>query len=87
MKARIFEIPACATALLTEHVEGIEELFEIDKEIMVFDTPEEMIEKARFLQSNPNIAIKLGQAGQKRYLKEHTSKIRLRKILNQIKKL
>ena len=87
MKARIFEIPACGTALLTEHVEGIEELFEVDKEIMVFDTAEEMIEKARFLVSNPETAIKIGQAGQKRFLKEHTSKIRLRKILNEIKKL
>jgi len=87
MKARIFEVPACGTALLTEHVEGIEELFEIDKEIMVFDTVEELIEKARFLVSNPESAIKIGQAGQKRFLKEHTSKIRLRKILNEIKKL
>ena len=86
MKARIFEIPACGTALLTEHVEGIEELFEVDNEIMTFNDTEELIEKARYLQSNPEVAIKLGQSSQKRFLKEHTSKIRLRKILNEIKK-
>jgi len=87
MKARIFEIPACKTALLTEHVEGIEELFIPDKEIVVFDTWEDMIAKARYLQKNPNVTMKIAENGHKRFLKEHTSKKRLRKLLKEIKSI
>lgn len=84
MKQRIFETTAGAGLLVTEYHPGIEEYFEIDKEIITFETTEEFREKVTFLQNKPQIAEKLAKAGHERFLKEHDSKIRLSRVLEEI---
>ena len=84
MKQRIFETTAGAGLLVTEYHKGIEEYFEINKEIITFETADEFREKVTFLQKNPKIAEKIANAGYERYLKEHDSKIRLSKTLEEI---
>ena len=71
MKARMFEVPAANSLLLTQHHEGIENFFETDK-------------KLKFLIKNPKIVEKLCYNGYQRFLKEHESHIRLEKILEKI---
>jgi spore maturation protein CgeB len=84
MKQRMFEIPAGGGLLLTQAHSGLEEFFEIDKEIVTFETPREFSEKAKVLLKNPKILESLATAGYKRFLAEHESKIRLTKILKKI---
>jgi spore maturation protein CgeB len=84
LKARMFEIPAVGSLLLSEDAEGLEECFEDNKEIIIFKSIEELIAKANFLIKNPSIINKISSNGHKRYLQEHDSKIRLQKVLAEI---
>jgi len=87
IKQRIFEITAGAGLLLTQHHSGIEQLFEIDKEIITFTTLEELSVKAKFLLKNPKITKHIAAAGYKRFIAEHDSKIRLKGLIEQIGEL
>jgi len=84
MKARIFEIPATRTLLLTERVDGIEEFFEVGKEIMTFGNEQELLEKVRWISSNAENAFKIALAGHQRYLRDHTSQVRLSNLLSSL---
>jgi hypothetical protein len=48
IKGRIAEICLCGGFVLSEYVPGIEEVFEVDKEIAVFHSGDEMVEKIKF---------------------------------------
>ena len=87
MKARMFEIPAANSMLLTEYHQGIEEFFDIEKEIIVWDTSDELYQKIKFFLDNPRVAKKIAKNGYTRFLKEHDSKKRLEKMLLEINKL
>jgi len=87
MKQRIFEVPAGAGLLFTEYHAGIEEFFEIDKEVVTFKTFGEFSEKANFLLKNPKVVERIAKAGHQRFLTEHDSKIRLANILEQIRSI
>ena len=87
MKARMFEIPAAGSLLVTEYHENLSECYEIDKEIVTFGSSVEMIEKINFLSKNPKIVDNIRNRGHKRFLKEHDSKVRLNMVLNRIKEL
>ena len=86
MKQRLFEVPAGGGLLLTQYHNGMEEFFEIDKEIITFRDSLEFSEKAKTLLKKPKIVEQIATAGYKRYLAEHDSKVRLAKILQQIGK-
>jgi spore maturation protein CgeB len=84
LKARNFEIPASNSLLMTEHHDSIENFFEIDKEIITWKSGIELLEKIQFLLKNPQIVEKVCYNGHQRFLKEHESHVRLRKILKEI---
>tara|TARA_R100001163_G_C5067880_1_gene207359 strand:- start:1717 stop:2622 length:906 start_codon:yes stop_codon:yes gene_type:complete len=84
MKQRLFEIPAGAGLLITEYHEGLEEYYEIEKEVMTFSTTDEFRQKMNFLRKHPQIVEKIAMAGHERFVKEHDSKIRLEKVLKEI---
>lgn len=86
MKARMFEVPAANTLLLTEYHDGIEEYFEIDKEIITFTNEYEMLEKYKTIIKHDSIIKEISKNGYNRFMKEHESKVRLAKVLDQIKK-
>jgi len=87
IKQRVFEVAAGGGLLLTEHHDEIEKFFEIGKEIVTFKTPLECSEKAKVLLQRPKIVEQISAASHKRFLKEHDSKIRLAKILEEIGKI
>ena len=70
--------------LVTEYHEGIEEYFEINKEIVTFSTIKEFREKMNFFKRKPQIIEKIAMAGHQRFLKEHDSQIRLKRVLAEI---
>ena len=86
MKQRMFEIPAGAGLLLTEHHEAIQNFFEIDKEIVTFRTIDEFKKKCEFLLKNPTVVKKIAENGYKRFMREHDSKVRLKEVLKEIGK-
>jgi len=86
MKARMFEVPAARTLLLTEHHDGIEEYFEVNKEIITFKSEYEMLEKFKEIIKHESLVKEISKNGYNRFIKEHESKIRLSKVLDQIKK-
>ena len=55
VKGRCQEIALCGGFVLTEYVPGIENMFEIGKEIDVFDSEDELKEKINFYLNNPLI--------------------------------
>ena len=87
MKQRIFEIAAGGGLIFTEYHKAMEGFFEEDREMITFKTPEEFLSKMRFLLKNESFAAKIAAAGHKRFLAEHDSKIRLKKLLKELKEL
>ena len=87
MKQRIFEVPAGGAMLLTQYHEGIEDYYEIDKEIVTFKSSDEFCKKAKFLIDNPKISRAISEKGYKRFVKEHDSAIRLEQTLKKIERL
>ena len=87
MKARMFEIPAAMTMLLTEYTKDLEQFFDIGTEIVCFHDSVSLLEKAKYYISNPEEANKIAVAGHRRLLKEHESRVRLANVLKQIEEL
>lgn len=85
LKARPFEITGVGTLLIAQNAVGLEECFVPNKEVITFDTIEELIEKSKFLVSKPKIIGEVAQAGHRRFLRDHDSKIRLSKVLQEIR--
>jgi len=87
MKGRMFEIPAGAGLLVTEHHDAIENFYELDEEIITFKTVDEFNKKVEFLLKRPKLVQKLAWNGYQRFLKDHDSKVRLKSILKEIEKI
>lgn len=84
IKGRVFEIAMCGGFLLTEYTEGIEEYFEIGKEIVCFTSLDEAVEKIKYYLTHEDARRKIAEAGHIRALKDHTWRERLETIFNQI---
>jgi len=87
MKLRMMEVPAVGSLLLTEYTPGLEELYDLEKEILTFKTEEELFDKISFLGKNPSLIKEISTAGQQRFMKEHESTIRLKSLLRQIERI
>ena len=68
---RLFEATGVGSCLLTDWRKNIRELFEPDREVVTYRSPEECVEKARWLLDHPQERLEIARAGQARALKEH----------------
>jgi spore maturation protein CgeB len=84
LKLRIMEVTAGKGLLLTQYHKGIESLFEIDREIVTFNSINEFEKKFNFLIKRPKLIKKMSLLGHEKFLKEHESKVRVKKLLEQI---
>lgn len=82
-RLRDLEAPMAGACYLTEWAPGLDELYDLGKEIEVYRTAEEAAEKIRFLMGNPEVRHQLRVQGQKRALACHS----IPASLAQIKKL
>lgn len=71
---RMFEATGMGTCLLTDKKGENQELFDVGKEIVVYESFDDMVEKARWLIEHPQKAREIALAGQKRTLKDYTYK-------------
>lgn len=71
---RMFEATGLGVCLLTDYRKENAELFEEGKEIVVYKSFDEMVEKAKWILDNPQKAREIALAGQKRTLEQYTYK-------------
>jgi len=74
---RLFEATGMGACLLTDGAIGMEEYFEPDREVVVYNSIDEAIEKAGWLLRNPKNASEIAEAGNRRTLRDHTFDMRI----------
>ena len=77
---RLYEATGVGTCLLTERQNNLKELFEPEVEVVTYRTVEEAVEKINYLLLNENECRKIGLAGQKKTLENHTFDIRAKQL-------
>ncbi|MBI4683424.1 MAG: glycosyltransferase [Nitrospirae bacterium] len=79
---RVFDVPACGAFVLTDHQKGIDELFDVGREIAVFNDREEIPGLVKFYLDNPEKRGAVAKKGMERVLREHTYRHRLGSLIN-----
>ncbi|QYM77519.1 glycosyltransferase [Horticoccus luteus] len=77
---RLFEATGAGACLLTDWKENIGELFEPDREVVVFRHPEEAVEKIHYLLEHDSERAEIARKGQRRTLENHNYATRLREL-------
>jgi spore maturation protein CgeB len=81
---REFEAPMSGALYCTNYSDELAEMFEPDKEVLVYHNQYELLEKVRFYLKHPEQAKKVRQAGRQRALAEHTYHARYRSLFKEI---
>lgn len=81
LSLQCFAIPSTGSCLCAEWVEEFPEAFEEGKEVFTFKTKEELSELVPRILKDTELAKKVGEAGRKRCLAEHTHFHRAKQIL------
>ncbi len=84
IKARNFEIPGYGGFLLTPYVQGLEDYYELGKEIVVYHSMDELIDFLHYYLEHDDERDAIQIAGTERTLKDHTYEKRFYKIFNDI---
>ncbi|HHT9135737.1 MAG TPA: glycosyltransferase [Candidatus Wunengus sp. YC60] len=84
IKGRNFEIPGTRSFLLTSNAENLSEYYEDGKEIVIFHSAEEFVEKAKYYLKNEDERNTIATNGYKRTINEHTWHHRYDKIFSSI---
>lgn len=77
---RLFEATGAGACLLTDHGSNLAELFEPDVEVVVYRSPAEAVEKARYLLEHGEERRRIAAAGQARTLSDHSFAARCARI-------
>ena len=83
---RVIDICGAGGFALSSYCEETAELLEEDKEIVMFRSPEELVEKADFYLRNDQAREKIAMAGQKKVLQNYTYERQLKELMDWIKK-
>jgi len=81
MSARMYTAVGCGAFYMCQHVEGIEDILEPDKEIVTFRSQDEMIDMIRYYLRNEKQRQRIADAGRRRVLKSHTYDVRIREMV------
>jgi len=69
---RLYEVPACGAVLLTDEKRNLNEIFEIGKEVLTYESEDDFLRKVRQLTNEPEYRHELSIAGRARIKKDHT---------------
>jgi len=83
---RCFEVTGSGGFLLTNRIPSLEELFIDGKEIVMYDSMDDMVEKAKYYLAHDDEREAIAKAGYERSMKDHKFSQRVDVILNDIKK-
>lgn len=81
---RVFDIPAAGGFILTDYREALTEIFDCEKDIAVYHSPEEAFELADYYLKKPELRQKMSALAQKKVLTGHTYKQRINTILDRM---
>lgn len=84
IKGRNFEIPGTGGFLLTQYVDGLEEYYRLDEEVVVFRSVDELVEKAKYYLMHDAEREAIRSAGYARTIQEHTYEQRFNQIFRTI---
>lgn len=79
---RLFEATGVGTLLVTDWKENLAELFEPDKEVVAYRSPEECVELIQHYLDHDQDREAIARAGQKRTLSEHTWHHRMQELVD-----
>lgn len=85
--SRPFELAAYGACIVSQPYNGIEEWFEVGKEIFVVNSEEEAIENYKWLLDDEEEREKMGKRARERILNEHTFQHRAKELVRVIKGL
>jgi len=71
IKGRHFEVPACGTLQLSYYVDGLEKVFELGEEIVIYQTPEDLVDKISRYLDDQEERLRITENGLKRVVKDH----------------
>lgn len=79
---RLFEGTACGALVLTDRVaNGLDELFDVGREIVVYRDDDDLLEKVAYYLAHEEEREAIARAGQRRTLTEHTYPHRMARLL------
>jgi len=81
IKARVFEVPGAGGLLLTEPADDLEYFYKSDKEIVLFNSIDELCEKINYLLSHQDERDAIALAGFTRTKREHTYEGRFKVLI------
>lgn len=81
---RLFEGTASGTVVLTDRVEGLQDLFQEDVDLLAYSSQDEAFKKIDLLLADASMRDRIGRAGQEKALTEHTYKHRVATMLSQM---
>jgi spore maturation protein CgeB len=84
--SRPFELAAMQCCIVSAPYKGLENWFDVDKEILVAKSSKECIEIYQMLIDDDELRMNMGIAARNRVMKEHTSRHRARQIIEILKK-
>jgi len=84
IKGRVFQVCMAGGFMLTEYAPGVENYFEIDKEIVCFHNAEEMIDKINYYLNHDEERRAIARAGWERACREYTSSSMVARVFNEI---
>lgn len=84
LNMRSFEAPACGACLLQDYVKDVERNFDMEEELVVYRSVEELNEKLSVLQKDKSTYDKIRRNGYARVMAEHTYRHRIQTMLREI---
>ncbi len=87
LNMRVFEAISCARLLLTDRIcNGLEELFIDKKHLVIYDSYEDLVEKAHYYLKHPEERNAIAQKGQEEVWKKHSYRYRARHLIKTVLK-
>jgi len=77
---RIFEINACGGFQLVPYMEGLEKRYAIGEELVIYQSPEQLVERVAYYLEHENEREAIAARGYRRTLEEHTMEARFREL-------
>lgn len=78
---RLYEATGMGAMLITDKKNNLGQIFEVGKEVVEYDSEDDLVEKIKYYLNNEVELDKIAQAGQRRTLKEHTYQNRMEELV------
>jgi len=77
---RMFEATAMGALLMTDNNRGLDNFFVDGKEVVTYNSPDDLVQKIKYYLENEKERNKIAQSGQKKTLKYHNYEIRMKEL-------